>query len=373
MTSAFGEIVALAKDPTPSGRRRLASCFGDAFFIHAAGFSPSEKTIALEIMAALLRSAEIEIRKELAQRFASEAAIPRSLAVGLANDVIEVARPILLYSPVLQESDLVGVIEHKGTAHRMAIANRPHVTSRVTEALVQAREPIVAMTLLNNIAVNLSSSTIKALANEAMEHLEISHALLMRPEITAEVAEHLYWLVSQELRSEIKSRFDINPVVLDRALQATVTSLIERDNDPAHRKTMAERLIVSGAVTPSFLIELLKARGIDLFRELMMTLTGLTADAQDVIFQPYGTEPLALICRALGFNKVEAASFIMLVRDRVAGQNQFDPAGLSDALATFGRLTEGDANTVLWQWQSDPSYLLSLTARRTTPPVVAAN
>lgn len=363
MSTTFGEIVALAKDPTPASRRRLASCFGDAFFIHAAGFSPSEKAIALEIMAALLRSAELDIRRELSQRFAAESAIPRALAVGLANDVIEVARPILLHSPVLQESDLVGVIEHKGTAHRMAVANRAHISPRVTEALVQSREPMVAMTLLNNIAVHLSASTISALANQAFDHMEISHALMLRPELTADIAEHLYWLVSEELRHEIKGRFDINPAVLDRALQSTVTHLISRDNDPALRQTMAERLIVSGAVSPNFLIELLKARGVSLFRQLMQTVTGFNEEALEVLFQPRGTEPLALVCRALGFNKVEAASFIMLVRDRVAGQNQFDPAGLSGALATFGRLTVGDANTVLWQWQNDPSYLLSLTER----------
>lgn len=364
MATTFGEIVALAKDPTTSGRRRLASCFGDAFFTHAAGFSPSEKAIALEIMAALLRSAEIEIRKELAHRFARESAIPRALAVGLANDVIEVARPVLLYSPVLQESDLVGVIEHKGTAHRMAIASRTQITPRVGEALVQAREPVVAMTLLNNLSVHLSPGVINALASQALEHLEISHALVLRSELTSDVVEHLYWLVSQELRQEIRNRFDISPIVLDRALQATVADLLKRDSDPAHRQNMADRLITSGAVSPGFLIELLKARGVGLFRHLMLSLTCLSEEALNVLYQPQGTEPLALICRALGFNKVEAASFIMLVRDRVAGQNHFDPAGLAGALATFGRLTEGDANTVMWQWQNDPSYLLSLTDRR---------
>jgi uncharacterized protein (DUF2336 family) len=364
MTTSFDEIVALAKDRTSAGRRRLAGCFSDAFFVHAVDFSPTEKAMALEIMAALLRDAELEIRRELAKRFSSEPTVPRSLVVGLAHDVIEVARPVLQHSPVLHDSDLVSVIEACGTAHRVAVANRTQMGTRVADALAQTKEPVVSMTLLQNIAVHLPETTLRELAAQAMESPEISHCLALRPELTPDVAEHIYWIVSQELRQQIKGRFDFSPALLDKSLHEVVNRMARRDADPATRRTMAERLIASGAVNGGFLIELLKGRGLDLFTTLLQELTQLQPEALNILFQPEGLESFALVCRALEFGKTETASLIMLVRDRLSGENQFDPSSLAGALATFGRLTVGDAKTVLWQWRSDPDYLISLTTRR---------
>jgi uncharacterized protein (DUF2336 family) len=256
------------------------------------------------------------------------------------------------------------VIEACGTAHRVAVANRTQMGTRVADALAQTKEPVVSMTLLQNIAVHLPETTLRELAAQAMESPEISHCLALRPELTPDVAEHIYWIVSQELRQQIKGRFDFSPALLDKSLHEVVNRMARRDADPATRRTMAERLIASGAVNGGFLIELLKGRGLDLFTTLLQELTQLQPEALNILFQPEGLESFALVCRALEFGKTETASLIMLVRDRLSGENQFDPSSLAGALATFGRLTVGDAKTVLWQWRSDPDYLISLTTRR---------
>ena len=364
MSTAFDEIVALAKDRTHAGRRRLAACFSDAFFIHAEHFSSDERSMALEIMAALLRDAELEIRKELSRRFAKEPSVPRSLVVGLAQDIIDVARPVLLHSPVLRDSDLIQVIEVRGIAHRMAIASRREIGSPVTDALAQLKEPLVAMTLLQNNSIRLPESTLRELAAQSLENAEISHCLALRPEITPELAEKLYWLVSHELRDILNKQFDLNPCVLDKTLQNVVDTLIKRDEDPEQQRDLAGRLIASGAVDAVFLIELLKNRGITLFHTLMEELTQIDHDKLQVIYKPEGLEALAIICRALHFTKTETASFIMLVRDRIAGEDRFEPEKLAAALTVFSRLTMGDAKTILWQWQMDASYLQDVASGR---------
>lgn len=359
MLSPFSEIVALAKDPTPSGRRRLASCFGETFFIHASRFSPMEKNMALEIMAALIRDAEQEIRRELAQRFSRETSMPHALALALANDdAIDVAKPILQRSPVLRDEDLIGVIEKKGTLHRMAIANRTQMGGRVAEALAQTGEPLVSMTLLQNISVHLSEKTIRLLADQALEQTELSHSLIQRPEITPELAEKVYWLVSEELRQNIAQRFDLNRSVLDNALQTTVSVLITKANNEETRRSLSDRLLSSGAVTSTFMVELLKARGVGLYKELLAGLTEFSAETVEVLCQPHMSEALALVFRAFNYSRADTASLLMLTRDRVGQNNHFNPSNMAKALTAFDRLTLGDARTVLWQWQSDPSYLM---------------
>jgi uncharacterized protein (DUF2336 family) len=365
MRGAFAEIVALAKDRSPAGRRRLATGFGQAFFSHSADFNSEEKSIAYEILMVLLRDAELEIRRELAVHLAYEPSAPLGMVRMLAHDVIEVARPVLLSSQVLNENDLVDVISECEMAHRAAIAQRADLTENLCTLLVMRREPEVATALLGNIAVHLPAILLETLAKQAEQRFDIADLLLRRAEVTSELAAEMYWTVSNELRQQLIQRFDFPRAALDRALEKTVQALVMRDQDPASQRSLAEKLVKAGVVTPQWLLELARVRATHLFRDAFAGMTKLTPAALDALFQPEATEALALVCRALGFSKSDVSTMIILVRDRINGLSNFNPADLNDALQAYGRLSEGDAKTVLWQWQMDPTYLTQLHERRT--------
>jgi uncharacterized protein (DUF2336 family) len=364
MAASFTEIVALAKDKTPSGRRRLATNFSQAFFANRGNFSVDERALALDILTAVVKDAALEVRRELAGTLSREANVPRSLILTLASDVIEVAQPVLAHSPVLTEPDLLQITQKMGQPHRVAIASRGNLPEKVIEALAASRDQKVSLTLLGNVALRLPETAVRTIAQQAVDSLPIGDALAQRAELPHDVVEQIYWLVGQELREQMRGRFDLNPKLIEKALDETVSRLAQKQSDPTTRRNTAERLVSSNTVTAPFLIELLKARGVDLFREIIQTATKLKPDAATALLSAEGTEAFALTCRAMGFAKTETASLLMLVRDRVGGEAQFNPAMLADALTTFARLTVGDAKTVLWQWQADPSYLLSLCARR---------
>jgi len=365
MVASFTEIVALAKDKTPAGRRRLATQFTDAFFTNKASFSGSERALALDILTAVLRDAALEVRAELAQVLAREPVVPSALIAALANDVIEVAQPVLRHSPALSDEEMVHVLTHKGTEYKVALAQREHLSDHVTEQLSAVADHKVALTLLSNIAIHIPHAAMRHLAERALEYGDVADMLAQRAELTDDIATRIYWMIGEQLRQQVSGRFDLDPQLIEKAMQETVQRLAQRQNDPQQRRSMAMRLIASGTVNGQFMAELLKNRGIELFRDLLAGLTKLKPNAIDVLCRPEGSEPLALAFRALGYSKTETASLLMLVRDRVAGENQFNPAMLADALTTFSRLTVGDAKTVLWQWQADPDYLFSLSLRRT--------
>ncbi len=364
MAASFAEVVALAKDRTPAGRRRLATQFSQAFFSNQSSFSSAERNLALDILTALIRDAALEVRRELAAVLAQDSQVPRGLILSLANDVIEVAGPVLQHSSVLTEPDLLAIIQSRSLEHRLAIAHRPQLPDTVTRELASTREVRVALALLGNISLHLSDPTLRLLAQQALESSEVGEAIAQRSELPQDLAEQIYWLISEELREQMRRRFDLNPGLIEKALGETVRRLAERQSDPATRRSLADRLVAGGTVTAPFLIDLLKNRGTDLFRDILLVMTKLRSGALDILLSTEGSESLALVCRALGFAKTETASLLMLVRDRLAGEAKFDPSVLADCLTTFARLTEGDAKTVLWQWQSDPSYLLSLGNRR---------
>lgn len=363
MTAPLGEIVALAKDRTAAGRRRMAVQFSDAYLVNANKFTPKERNIALEILTHVLRDATIELRHALAQRLAQESGVPHKLIVELANDVIEVALPVIQHSTDLTEADLLEIIAKQKAPHRIAIANRDEVSDTIAEALAATRDAPVALALLDNIAIHLPENALRLLAAQALENGDIGEAIARRAELTTEIAEKVYWVVSNEIKSQIKVRFDLDSHKLDKVLGDVVAQLAGRQSSPATRRNVAERLMASGRVDAGMLIDILKNRGGDLFKDLLGRLSKFKPEIIDILCRTECSEPLALVCRGLGFAKTETASLLMLVHDRVAGQTQFDPVALNAALTTFSRLTPGDAKTVMWQWQSDPGYLLSLAER----------
>lgn len=364
MTTPFGEIVALAKDRTAAGKRRMAVRFGDAYITNASQFTVKERSIALEILATVLRDATLELRRELSHRLAQENGVPKKLIFALANDVIEVAQPVIQHSPDLSDDDLLVIIAKGTSGHRLAAAHRSHIGDRVVDALANTREAQVALALLGNIAIHIPETALRALAAQAIERGDIGEAIAQRSELTTEIAEKIYWIVSNELKTQIKSRFELDGGKLDKILQETVVQLAGRQSSPALRRSVSERVLNAGRVDAPMLIDVLKNRGADLFKDLLAGLTKFEPRIIDILCKPECSEPLALVFRGLNFSKTESASLLMMVNDRVSGQTHFDPAALNDALATFSRLTPGDAKTVMWQWQSDPGYLLSLTSRR---------
>lgn len=364
MRGTFGEIVALAKDKSVAGRRRLATRFSHAFFSHSTDFSNEERSIALDIMMALLRDAELEVRRELSQHLSHEPTAPHAMVLMLANDVIDVAQPVLLNSPVLTETDLLDIISKRETEHRAAIAYRTTLTPRVTETLVKCREPEVSRALVMNVSAALPKQVIEMLASQAADRFDLAEVLVNRNEVTPELATHLYWSVSNELRKHIRARFDLNPAALETALETTVKRLTTREGDPSLRRSLADRLLRNNVISPSWLIEMVRGRTLPLFREVFGGMIKLTPQLVEIVLQPQATDVLALVCRALGFSKAETGSLIMMVRDRINNLPNFSAADLAEAMTTYGRLTEGDAKTVLWQWQSDPTYLISIGQRR---------
>ena len=127
---------------------------------------------------------------------------------------------------------------------------------------------------------------------------------------------------------------------------------------------MADRLVDSGIVNAPFLISLLKNRGTELFRDIFSSLTRLSPEIIKKLSVVSAAEALALICRGLDFNKTETATLMMLIWDKIANESQFNPAALNEALHVHGKLTRGDALTVMHQWAADPAYLFTLEERQ---------
>ena len=136
-----------------------------------------------EVLCQLADIVETEARVHVAKLLAPLERAPGSVVVKLASDVIEVAAPLLEFSTVLSDDDLIEIAEHQSEAHRVVIASRKGLAGRVGEAIAAfGAEPSLTR-LLRNDQASLSHRAVETIAERALENQSFAELLRSRDDI----------------------------------------------------------------------------------------------------------------------------------------------------------------------------------------------
>ncbi len=136
-----------------------------------------------EVLCQLAELVEVEARTHVAKLLAPLARAPGNVVNKLANDEIDVAAPLLEFSNVLSDDDLIDIVSTQSEDHRVAIAGRPTVPERVGEAIVQhGGQPSVAR-LVNNANAELGQQVVQMLVKRAETDETLANNLRGRVDI----------------------------------------------------------------------------------------------------------------------------------------------------------------------------------------------
>ena len=355
----LARLVERARDRSPEARRAVAGTVGELYLDDTVSLTERERAIILDILGLVIRDAERTVRATLAARLAEEKDVPRDVLLLLADDEIEIARPVLLHSETLDDEDLVALVRRHATAHQLPIAARKVVNPPVGDALVATGDMAVAEVLVRNPGARLSPRAVTILAEAALRVAALGEPLLERPEVTPDIASRLYWIVSLELRRTLLRRFPLPRDQLDRALQGTVQRLVDasRRGLTAEHMALAERLHEAGSITPAVLIQVLRVGRFELFAMLFGRLAGLPQETVVRTIADAGGEGLAVACRALEIEKGHFASIFLMARGARPGDQRVDPRELSRVLSFFDRIAPDRAKALLDSWRADPARL----------------
>src|ERR1700743_82892 len=126
--SDMTRLAQLAVNPHgEASRGEIAAAAASLYRVQGTGLNQTERDLMREILRRLTRDVEMAIRIALAQRLADDASVPHDLILLLADDAIEVARPVILRSPLFSERDALRLIAGASVAHQEAIAGRPNI------------------------------------------------------------------------------------------------------------------------------------------------------------------------------------------------------------------------------------------------------
>ena len=86
--------------------------------------TPEEERTYTELAMRLIDETDIATRAAVSVRLAPHANAPRPIMLQLARDVLDVAEPVLLHSPVLTPADCQAIIVERGAYYADILARR---------------------------------------------------------------------------------------------------------------------------------------------------------------------------------------------------------------------------------------------------------
>ena len=358
------DLLKLAHDKSVEGRTTLASTISDLFIGNEHFLSERERLLMTEILNRLIHDVEMSVRQVLAEKLAVKDETPPELIKALANDEIDVARPILIKSKVLRDEELIEIIQHRTMSHQLAITLREEVSESVSAVLVEAGHEDVITSLIGNTNAHISETTMEYLVEESQRVDRYQHPLLARPDLGNHLAKKMYWWVSAALRKHIVENFEVDPAELDDTIESAVSHSIEDMEEADFEKSksfkLARQLADGDAITPQLLVQVLRQGEISLFEALLVQMSGLRLNlVRRILFEP-GGEGLAILAKSVKIEKPDFASIFLLSRKARPGDKVVDPRELSKVLNFFDKVSIEAANGVLARMRRDPDYLNSI-------------
>jgi uncharacterized protein (DUF2336 family) len=363
--SALGvdHVLNLARDRSVAGRERLAVAVADLYHDHRAGLQGAEYALMLDIFQRLVRDVEQSVRAALAKQLAALPEAPHEIIRALAEDSIDVARAVLLHSPVLTDPDLVEIVEHRSIQHRLTIALRRPLSATVSDALVQTGITQVLVATLENEQAAIPPATMALLVERSRTAPELHPPLVNRHDLDPALARRLVTWVSKALRQQLLQRFSIPETVIDKAL-ARGTDDVLRNRGPSDAQSAAELadyLGQAGAITPALMVQVMRHGDVSLFEALFARTTGLSpAKVNRMVYEPSGRS-LATLCRATGIEKPEFASMFVLIRSCQPTLSPLDSKTIASVLAFFENTTPAGAKAAVNFIHREPERVQRVT------------
>lgn len=176
------------------------------------GLGEDETVIAEQIFRLLLKDTEVRVRGALAMELKNAAHMPRDIALKLARDVEEVSIPILRFSEVLNDEDLVDLVKSvKDPGILVAIAQRAKVSFPVSTALVNTKVEAALTSLLQNQNAQISEESLQEVIRTFPDNQGILEAMSQRAELPVTVVEKLITKVSAAFAQSLQNKYDLAP------------------------------------------------------------------------------------------------------------------------------------------------------------------
>lgn len=205
----------LADDTDDDVRAELAAKIARLMPSLSAEESEHIRVLTVETLERLAQDQVPRVRAVLAEGIKALDCIPKFIALTLARDALSlVAAPILEYSPLLSDVDLMEIIAAaKAEEVLAAIARRRPVSPAVSDAIVSALDIPAIAALLANPDAKIREKTLEDIAAQA-EKIQSWHVpLVLRADLSKRAILRIATFVGASLIEQLSKRYGLDPEI----------------------------------------------------------------------------------------------------------------------------------------------------------------
>lgn len=253
------DVGKLLKDPSAKNRADAARKVSEAFSSGLVG--DKERAIIEDIFKILVRDTEELVRRSLSESLKSDPNVPHDVALTLANDVASVALPMIEFSDVLSDRDLVEIIQAKPVEHQTAIARRGKVSATVADALADTHNQDVVAALVANEGADIGENTFIKVLDEFGSVESVGKSMVMRGNLPLRVSEKLVSLVSDNLREHLMINHPLSADALTdlvmRARETAIVGMLQGGTETRDVIDLVDELYRQKRLTPTIVMRAL--------------------------------------------------------------------------------------------------------------------
>jgi uncharacterized protein (DUF2336 family) len=240
-------------------------------------FDAEEMKVAEHIFSLLVNDTALQVRGTLAQHLKDSNRLPRDILLKMAEDEESVSLPILQFSRLLNDTDLLRIIRNsQDISKHLAIARREKVSPTVSQALVDTRQTEVVGILLENDGAQFYENTFREIIEDFAEDDSIIHRLVQRGDLPLTTAEKLISLVSDELAEQLERKYNISSEQLgceiEQSREMATLRLLDNTVDQEEIDKLISQMMAFKRLTPSIILTALCRGNIRFFETSMARL-----------------------------------------------------------------------------------------------------
>lgn len=295
------DLELLRSNPSTDTRSAFAAKFGRQYDVFSA---TSSKEFADTILYHLAKDVESVVRKALAETVAESPNLPKELAIDLATDAIEIARPILERSKVLEDPEIVEIVQTQAMYHAYAVAGRSSVSETVSDALIDTENVDAIVRLLTNDGAHFSDDALHRLADDFSGFSEIQNHLIKMPDLPAAVVDRLIDGIGDALEWDLIRSRSIEPTEARRLAQTmkgqAAKAMATRNGVEQATAAAMQQRMAKGALKPLDILCYLRDGNVGKFEAALSTMARIDSKKTKRLLYNMDKRALAALCLRAG-------------------------------------------------------------------------
>ena len=289
-TLSATDVQKLMADPSAATRVETSAKIADRFT--AGELTESERKIAEDIFRVLLKDAEVRVREALSVHLKSSRDMPHDVAIALARDVDSVALPMIKFSEVLTDEDLIEIVRGTSSARQIAVAQRPRGSGTVADALIDTGNETAVSHLVSNEGAELTERALGRVIDEYESSTQVSDSLNRRASLPAAISEQLVEAITHKLQDYLTEKqelpADLASNLILQARERATMSLVQFGSTEKELDTLVSQLHRKRRLTPSLLLRALSIGDIGFFERAIATLAEVPLQNTRLLIHDHG-------------------------------------------------------------------------------------